>query len=122
MENIEFRGLKKDKSGWIYGMPSHDFTHIFNAEQTNSPDNYEIIPETIGQFTGFLDKNGKKIYSGDFIKRGENQFHSVIFRDGKFVLKFRDINPYIYFSENSVYEILGNFHENHDMASRYAYI
>ena len=122
MKIIEFRGLKIDKSEWIYGMPTHDFTHIFNNEQIDSPDNYEVIPKTIGQFTGFLDKNGKKIYSGDFIKRGENQFHIVIFRDGKFVLKFRDINPYIHFSENSVYEIIGNFHENYDMASRYKYI
>jgi hypothetical protein len=118
MEKVEFRGLLKNRNGWVYGLPTHDFTHILPIDSSG---NCEVIPETVGIFTGFLDKNGKKIYIGDLIKRDENQFHIVIFRQGKFVLKFRDINPYIEFSENSVYEIIGNFHENYDMALQYAY-
>ncbi len=116
----KFRGLKKDKSGWIYGMPTHDFTHIFNDNQTDSPDNYEVIPETVGIFTGFLDKNEKEIYHGDLVKRGSSQFHVVIFRQGRLVLKFRDINPFIHFDKNHIYEVIGNFYQNTEMALEYA--
>ena len=65
---ILFRGKLKKSNKFIYGLPTCDFSYIFNSSQVDSCDNYEVIPETIGQFTGILDKNGTKIFKGDIIK------------------------------------------------------
>ena len=91
----EFRGLTKENT-WIYGMPTFDFKYIFNSKQTNSPDNYEVDPKTVSQFTG-LKLKGQKLYAKDVIQfRYEDKCEPggygyctgvIEFENGAFVVK-----------------------------------
>ena len=50
-QEILFRGKTKSGGKWIYGMPTYDFKYIFNDDNLDSPDRYEVNPKTIGLFS-----------------------------------------------------------------------
>jgi hypothetical protein len=66
-KEILFKAKRKFYGNWIEGIPTFDMKYLFNSENIDSPDNYEIDPETICQFIGETDKNGVKIYEGDYL-------------------------------------------------------
>ncbi|MDO4782817.1 MAG: YopX family protein [Capnocytophaga felis] len=114
---IKFRAQRKDNK-WQYSMTLSTGKEIGGA--TKSYDYFmaekgkgwvKVKAETIGQFTGLYDKNGKEIYEGDVISIfGKN--HAVKFKDGMFTINDREMRRYIH---SIPLEVIGNVYENPEL-------
>ena len=136
MREILFRGKSKgiNRGEWIYGCFVED-TNLNACCIRDKSLVYELVDrETVGQYTGLTDKNGKKIFEGDIISAitldtGKEQRAVICF--GNFVDENNDDEYIGFFIEfdgikttitqllmeecKNRIEIIGNIHDNPEL-------
>jgi hypothetical protein len=130
MREILFRG-KTEKGKWVKGVPFFEEERSYIIEDLFICDEYActgavnsmVIPETVGQYTGLTDKNGKKVFEGDIVRCGEwNGSRKYLVemdedRRGWYPFACGDgcgcCESETYSPKNS--EIIGNIHDNPDL-------
>ena len=131
---IKFRGLTSNRT-WVYGnliQGKKGACYICSINENPVYKNgdywyidspcYVVIPETVGQFTGLVDKNEKDIYEGDILK--------ITLYDDEWKTKVRDYYGTLvidvegcdwsttalsFLDEEADKEVLGNFYENPEL-------
>ncbi len=128
MRQILFRGKRVDTGEWCYGVPlvegwskktyiaSYEYSSLAFVQQI------EVDPETLGQFTGLTDKNGKRIFEGDicqikgisyidetpFVVEWNDEYSGWFWRELSFSSPTDTITPEI--AKTS--KVIGNIHDN----------
>lgn len=130
MRKILFRGKRIDNGEWVEGhygeymlMSGESIPGISipNKESVCGSICYDVEASTVGQYTGVVDKNGKKIFEGDIIKTcGQHScFDKVEFLDG--LAGFYAVNDDIHIPaelatlKKNFIEVIGNIHDNPEL-------
>lgn len=141
MRKILFRGRTKDGE-WLFGDLLRNRAGMFavvppfKPDMSNECSYYEVLPRTIGQYTGLKDRNGKKIFEGDIVRwdddsRGKYWTFAVVCFDPDIKLDCRPISSicgvknsfrgifsfgnFIYRDTELYIEVIGNIHDNTEL-------
>ena len=136
MREILFRGKRIDNGKWRIGFYCQvadesdggaRVKHVIVVPTFKTQTGflvYEVIPSTVGQYTGLTDKNGKKIFEGDILKEddvlhnGETQIKGRIgtcsFEKGCWVILFKDTWGFLQTNIKAC-SVIGNIHDNPEL-------
>lgn len=131
MREILFRGKRLDNGEWVYGNFCMDaleqtrglcgldgFIRRYNTD-TKRMEMYEVDRETIGQYTGLVDKNGRRIFEGGIVKSIETKKTGVVQffpEHSAFMVWCKSSNEVGFLYEcTSIAEVIGNIHDNPEL-------
>ena len=126
---VKFRGKELIHNKWIYGGLAEDKDeNAVILPKSNWQEGGCVDKDTIGQFTGLIDKNGREIYEGDILLYSTERFTSkpiaVVFYNGAFGYFYT--GDFVSFVGNTnfkfcingsdeSFEIIGNIHDNPEL-------
>lgn len=131
MRDILFRGQRFDNGEWVYGsllvatnngqtaymIYGGDFYII--GDQVKSGSHALVVPETVGQYTGLTDKNGRKIFEGDTLVINEAWHYPVCVKFTEFSWECHSPTHKLYRHRLEVnpekYEVIGNIYDNPEL-------
>ena len=127
MREILFRGKRIDNGEWVEGFyvrlgGKDDYIltgklSIFGSNLTY--EDYRVISETVGQYTGLVDKNGIKIFEGDIVsERGGESCQGYYEIDNVLIVEIPDTLLNFEMSYDCEYKIIGNIHDNPELLGR----
>lgn len=118
MREIKCRAKYTGKSKWVYGgIWRNNRGQVLIVEPTGCGG--EVNPDTVGQYVGVRDKNGKEVYEGDLLKDDNGKLYKIVWGcDLLWLAKTNETHCNCYgpkVAERS--EIVGNIYDNPELIS-----
>lgn len=113
MRHIIFRGIEIKSREWVYGayVPAMD-EDACDSIIDEQGEQHIVFSNTVGQYTGLQDKNGKKIFEGDILSDGAFTYE-VRYKGTGFVTI---LDGHVYTMDTRPTKIvIGNIHDNPDL-------
>lgn len=120
---ILFRAKRALTQEWIQGDLIHSESGLIMSNRDGTY--VSVIPETVGQFTGLTDKNGKKIFEGDIVRYGAKSRYDGIYKvlfetrggSGYFGIAINKIETWGFCIEvpSKYMEVIGNIYDNPEL-------
>lgn len=111
------------ESNWVYGgvlVSNNDRAIIYQYEPKF--DKFSVYASTLGQYTGFTDKNGTKIFEGDILKfcdgNGEYTNYEVAWLINRLIIRGAEFNVAVDYLDEFVCkrsEVIGNIYDNPEL-------
>lgn len=125
MRISRFRGKRLDNGKWAIG--DLEYCRAKNVARIHTYDakgyyecQHEVHPDTVGQYTGLNDNNGKEIYEGDVLRMYDNNNYTFtciyLQTQSAFLGKCNETQLGLAnITEGVSKEIIGNIHDNHEL-------
>lgn len=112
VQNVhDFRG-NKIENGWVYGslLQYPSLSQICDTEEMLGW-SVDVIPESVGQFTGATDKNDIEIYEGDVVQMNDGRYFTVSFDDNAFLLCGGGVKYHFNRRDTKEMSVVGNIYD-----------